>query len=79
MSYDNLLLSEGFDDSYGLMTSAELADALRVDIKTVQRWGRAAAAAVLNGGTPRLPVMRLPGGDYRFSRKWACDQVGERG
>lgn len=64
--YNNHEVSAGFDPSRGLLTSAEVAVLYRVDINTVQGWAR-------NGKIPRL---RLPGGDWRFSKRWIYDQLG---
>jgi hypothetical protein len=63
--------TDGFDASEGILTSMEVAQLFSVDLKTVQRWARAAIAAQAAGKHPKVPVMRTPGGDWRFSGSWA--------
>jgi hypothetical protein len=65
------MATAGFDSSEGLYTSSELADLLGAELGTVQRWARAAIVAEAAGRTPRIPVLRTPGGDWRFSARWA--------
>lgn len=71
---DEPMATDGFDASEGLLTSYELARLFGVEIKTVQRWASAAIAAQINGTAPKVPVMRTPGGDWRFSAKWARER-----
>lgn len=44
-----------------LLTSEEVADRFRVDVKTVQRWARPQ-----RGNPPQLKSIRTPGGQFRF-------------
>jgi hypothetical protein len=69
----------GFDASEGLLTTVEVAACFAVDPKTVSRWARAAIVDEQAGRTPRVPVMRTPGGDWRFSAKWVREQLGRMG
>lgn len=66
MSYDDWCVPAGFDASQGLLTPREVADLYRVDIHTAQRWAR----------TGRLAAMRLPGRDWRFSRRQVYTELG---
>jgi excisionase family DNA binding protein len=51
-----------------LLTSAELAKALNVSVKTVQRWARA--------GRIR-PTATTPGGQYRFALDDVLEQLNQ--
>ena len=51
---------DGWDPSEGLLTTSEIAALYRVDIKTASRWAR----------TGRIPAIRIPGGHWRYSRRW---------
>lgn len=62
--YAHSSASPGFDASEGLLTAGEVAAVYRIDPATVRRWALAG----------RLPWLRTPGGDWRFSRKWLREQ-----
>lgn len=51
---------DGWDSSEGLLIGREVAALYRVNPGVVSRWAR-------NG---EIPAIRLPGGDWRYSRKW---------
>jgi excisionase family DNA binding protein len=58
--YSSAGASADWDPSEGILLPSEVAEALRVDVNTVQRWAR----------HNRCPWLRLPGGDWRFSARW---------
>lgn len=62
--YEHSSASPGFDASEGLLTAQEVAASYRTTPGTIRRWA--------NLG--RIPWMRTPGGDWRFSRKWLREQ-----
>lgn len=64
MPYEHSSASPDFDGTEGLMTADELAVIYRRTPTTVRRWA----------ADGKLPWLRTPGGDWRFSRKWMREQ-----
>lgn len=64
-----------FDASEGLLLTHEVAKLFGVGLPAVRRWAKEAVAAELSGQQPRVPVMRTPGGDWRFSARWVHEQL----
>lgn len=69
MAYDHSSASPGFDASEGVVYAREVAEKLGVEWRTVLVWARAG----------RLPWMRTPGGEWRFSAKWLREYVNQGG
>lgn len=67
MSYEDWQVPAGFDASQGLLTAEEVADQYRVSIHTVLSWGR----------TGKMPAMRTPGREWRFSVAWVCADLAK--
>lgn len=66
--YGHAEATPGFDASAGLLTAEEVAGLYRVEVRTVWVWAR----------NDRIPRLRLPGGDWRFSRRWVFERLGLR-
>jgi hypothetical protein len=63
-TYNHSAASPDFDGSEGLLLAREVAAVYRTAPTTVVRWALAG----------KLPWLRTPGGDWRFSRKWMREQ-----
>lgn len=65
----------GFDSSEGLLMTSEVAELFGVTMRTVRKWAKEAMAAEISERRARVQVLRTPGGDWRFSKKWARQRL----
>lgn len=56
----------GWDPSEGLLRPEEAAALYGVDVQTIVIWAL----------TRKLPAIRTPGGQWRFSRRWVREDQG---
>lgn len=67
--YGHTQATPDWDPSEGLLTAHEVADLCGVSVYVVWSWARNRA----------IPSLRLPGGDWRFSARWARERRAGRG